>query len=184
MGAKKRSLLPFAFLLILAGQGWPATSSFAFTSQEIVSLKQAGISEEIITLMVEKHSDVTGSLSIQDALALKAGGVGDRVLRSLLSTTPQEGSLQKFLPVEGILRLKAAGVGDDLLRYIIDKVSEMNQDEGKGVSRIIVDPSGRRTIVYGDAEPSPQLREMEGKLKESKAWDLLKSTGLIIDKRP
>ena len=81
MGAKKRSLVPFAFLLILAGQGWPTTSSFAFTSQEIVSLKQAGISEEIITLMVEKHSDVTGSLSIQDALALKAGGVGDRVLR-------------------------------------------------------------------------------------------------------
>ena len=25
---------------------------------------------------------------------------------------------------------------------------------------------------------------MEGKLKESKAWDLLKSMGLIIDKRP
>ncbi|MBI3013465.1 MAG: hypothetical protein HYY65_00035 [Candidatus Tectomicrobia bacterium] len=173
-----------ALFLALAGQGWLATPVASFTAQEIVSLKRAGISEEVIALMVEKRSDVMGLLSAQDALTLRAGGVGDPVLRALLSPTRQGGSLQKFLPVEGIVRLKEAGVGDDLLRYILDRYLEMSREEEAGVSRVIVDQSGRRVIVYGDREPSPRLKELEEKLKESRAWELLKTMGLIVDKRP
>jgi len=171
-------------LLVLIGQGWLAAPAASFTAQEIVSLKQAGISDEVISLMVEKRSDVVGLLSAQEALTLKASGVGDPVLRALLSTTRQGGSLQKFLPVEGIVRLKEAGVGDDLLRYILEKYLEMSREEEAGVSRVTVDPSGRRVIVYGDREPPPRMKELEEKLKESRAWELLKTMGLIVNKRP
>lgn len=178
------SWVAFALFAALIAQGVLATPAASFTAGEILSLKKAGVSEDVITLMIEKHSDVTGVLTAPDALSLKAGGVSDRVLRALLLSPAQAASLSSFLPVRGILRLKKAGISDAVIRFLIKEYLDVRRESEHTVSREIVDRSGRKVIVYGDGAPSPRLRRLEEKLKEAKAWDLLKQMGLIVDRRP
>lgn len=110
---------------------WTLTGAvWALDGASVARLKRAGVDDEVIAAMVRERSVETGAFSVEEILAMKAAGVGDRALQTLIA----EGSFLKdrepivyggdfralrFATAEDIIRLKQAGVGDEVLEAVV-----------------------------------------------------------------
>ena len=79
MNTSKKIILIGFFLLGLA----PFTAS-AMTGEQILRLKQAGVSDESIQLMIQEKSIETVSLTIQEVLEMKTAGIGEDTLQIMI----------------------------------------------------------------------------------------------------
>jgi hypothetical protein len=115
-----------------------ATHSLGIDAEGMVRLKKAGVSDQTLELMAKEHTLETAAFTVQDIVAMKAAGVGEAALQTLI----REGSFMKdrepviygneLRPIRltsaaDIIQLKEAGVSDDVLRAIVE-VSRRDAD--------------------------------------------------------
>jgi hypothetical protein len=114
------------FLLVL----WIPLGVLAMTGEEMLRLKQAGVSDETIQLMIQEKSIETVSLTIQEVLDMKAAGIGEDTLQLMirgLSFTKDSQPVVYESPRKGLcitsasdlLMLKQAGLSDETIRAIV-----------------------------------------------------------------
>jgi hypothetical protein len=107
-----------------------ATDSLGIDAQGIVRLKKAGVSDQTLELMARERTLETAAFTVDEIVAMKAAGLGEKALQTLIS----EGSFMKdrepvvfgndlrsirMTTAADIIALKKAGVGDDVLQAIV-----------------------------------------------------------------
>ncbi|MFZ0243754.1 MAG: hypothetical protein WAL90_19095 [Desulfobacterales bacterium] len=140
-------------LLLLAAPG-----GHGFESRDILRLKQAGIADETLRVLIREKSVETGAFTIDEILALKKAGVADATLRMLIAEQSFLKDRQpviygrllhplRFTSIQDVIQLKEAGLSDAVIVAILNVLREEN----------------------------PQARQ--------KAWDMLNSMGILVDQR-
>ena len=147
------SILTIFFLFFLIASG------LCLDGNEIISLRQAGIGNDTIQLMVREKTTETCAFTVQEIIDLKKAGLSDETIQALL----REGSFLKdrepvvygkdirsinFTTAKDIVWLRDAGVSDETIRAI---------------------------ILVGSGRATGAERE--------KAWEMLRNMGIIIDTR-
>ena len=99
-------------------------------SESIVRLKEAGLSDATIQLMIREKTVETAAFSVQEIIDLKKAGLTEKTIQMLI----QEGSFLKdtapivygkdirsieFSTAQDIIELKEAGITDEIIEAII-----------------------------------------------------------------
>ena len=132
-----RHTFPILFLLVL----WLPLEVAAMTGDELLRLKQAGVSDETIQLMIQEKSIETVSLTIQEVLDLKAAGIDENTLQLMIRSlsfmkdsqpvvygSPSKG--MQITSVSDLLMLKEAGFSDETIRAIVTVASGNEETQG------------------------------------------------------
>ncbi|MBW2647344.1 MAG: hypothetical protein JRE23_14445 [Deltaproteobacteria bacterium] len=131
-----------------------ATISFAFNTQDMIDLKNAGFSDEIILLMTKP----TRSIQPKDVIKLKEAGVTEDVIKQMILDDLKEPisptSTDDRLIVDQIINLKKSGVSDETIQKMLDR-EERERARYYGVTRTVKHPDGSESIVYGDLKKEP-----------------------------
>jgi len=131
-----------------------ATICFAFSTQDIVELKKAGFSDEVILLMTKP----TRSLQAKDIIELKKGGLSEDVIKEIivedLIEQPSAKGADERLVAEEIIKLKKSGVKDKTIQKMLER-EERERARYCGVARTVKRSGGSGAIVYGDPRSVP-----------------------------
>jgi hypothetical protein len=136
-----------------------ATTSLAFSTQDIIALKKAGFSEEIIFLMTKP----TRSLQAKDIIELKNAGLSENIIRAMilddLIEQPSAKGVDERLVAGEIIKLKKSGVKDETIQKMLDR-EERERARYCGIARTIKRSDSSEAIVYGDPRnvPFPDTR--------------------------
>ena len=125
MDASKKIILIGFFLLGLA----PFTAT-AMNGEQILRLKQAGVSDESIQLMIQEKSIETVSLTIQEVLEMKTAGMGEETLQSMIrgvsflkNSQPVVYEIDRagisITSARDLLLLKDAGFSEETIRALL-----------------------------------------------------------------
>ena len=136
---------------------WPTVGS-GLESRDIVRLKQAGVTDETVRVLIREKSLETGAFKVDDILTLKKAGLSEATLRMLIAEHSFLKDRQpvvygeqlhaiKFTSVQDVIRLKENGLSDTVIQAILRVLQEDNSADSQ------------------------------------KAWDMLNSMGILIDKR-
>jgi len=141
--------------LILSIASW----TWALDGQSIIDLKQAGVSEKTIQLVIQEKIVETGAFTVDEIIAFKTVGLSEETIQFAI----KEGSFMQeadtivygqdtkpiaFTSIKDIKDLKAAGFSDEVIQAI---------------------------IVYGTRDPGDEER--------AKARNMLHGMGVIVDTR-
>ena len=152
-------MIPIRIMALLLVLFWPVLT-MAISGADLLRLKNAGVTDETIALMVAHKTLETYALSVSEIEALKQAGVAEETLRMLV----QEGSFMKnatplvygtgtqkvrLATVQDLIRLKQAGFGDEVLQAIV-------------------------LVAGSDIAESDRRR----------AWEMLQQMGLYIETKP
>lgn len=120
----------FLWILWLPAMLAAAVPACGLDGKSIARLKQAGVSNTTLELIVKERTIETAAFTVDEILALKAAGIGEAALQALI----REGSFMKdrepvvygreldslrLATVEDIVRLKKAGMSDEVLQAIV-----------------------------------------------------------------
>ena len=109
-------------------------------SRDIVRLKQAGVADQTIQVIVTEKTVETAAFSVQDIIDMKQAGIGGETLQLIF----KENSFLKdrqpivygedirsiqFTTAKDIIKLKNAGVSDAVLEAIVKASCDKNADE-------------------------------------------------------
>lgn len=150
----KTTLLIFtAFLLwFVALPGW------GLDSRELILLKEAGIEDQTIRLMIQEKTIETGAFTVEEILTLKKSGITEQTIQMLIQDQTflkdrqtivygEEIKSVRFATVQDVIRLKEAGLSDEVIKAII------------------------------------VVQRSEDSVQRQKAWDMLQSMGILVDQR-
>jgi hypothetical protein len=127
-------------------------------SESILRLKQAGVSDATIQIMVREKAVETAAFSVQEIIDMKKAGISEKTIQMVI----QEGSFLKdtapiiygkdvrsieFTTARDVIELKKAGISDKVIQAII--------------------------YVVGESTDS----------QRQEAWDLLRDMGIWVDLR-
>ena len=111
-------------------------------TEDVIRLKEAGLTEETIQLIIREKTTETCAYTIEEILTLKKAGLKEETIQLLV----KEGSYMKgrqpvvygrdikplqFTTVEDIIRLKDAGVSDEVIMAIITVLKSDDEAERK-----------------------------------------------------
>ena len=90
------------------------------------------------------------------------------------------------LTVEEILQLKQNGVSEETIQMMLESEmqarSQLDSTAGQTMGiQTITRPGGQSAIVYSTGSGDPYARDAEERLKEEKAWEMLRH--IIVDTR-
>ncbi|MCK4469593.1 MAG: hypothetical protein KAU60_14715 [Desulfobacterales bacterium] len=146
------------FLLLFFVFG--AAICFAFNTQDIIAIKKAGFSDEIVLLMTKP----TRSLQAKDIIELKKSGIAEDVIKQMilddlkepLNRTPtvHTTAIDNRLVADQIINLKKSGVSNETIQKMLDR-EERERARYSGVTRRIKHADGSESIVYGDLKSVP-----------------------------
>ncbi len=109
-------------------------------SESIVRLKEAGVSDTTIQIMVREKVVETAAFSVQEIIDMKNAGLSEKTIRMVI----QEGSFLKdtapiiygkdvrsieFTTAQDIIELKKAGISDEVIQAIIEVVGESSDSQ-------------------------------------------------------
>jgi hypothetical protein len=109
-------------------------------SESIVRLKEAGLGDATIRLMIREKTVETAAFSVQEIIDLKNAGLSEKTIQMLI----QEGSFLKdtapivygkdvrsieFSTARDIIEIKKAGISDEVIQAIIHVVGESADSE-------------------------------------------------------
>ena len=109
-------------------------------SESIVRLKEAGVSDTTIQIMVREKTVETAAFSVQEIIDMKNAGLSEKTIRMVI----QEGSFLKdtapiiygkdvrsieFTTAQDIIELKKAGISDEVIQAIIEVVGESSDSQ-------------------------------------------------------
>ena len=141
--------LRHTFLIISLLILWIPLGAAAMTGEQMLRLKQAGVSDETIRLMIQEKSIETVSLTIQEVLDMKAAGICEDTLQLMvrnLSFMQDSQPIVYEIPPKGIqitsvddlLMLKEAGLSDETIRAIVTVASgDENQQNYEASLRML-----------------------------------------------
>ena len=142
-------------VLILSTGSW----TWALDGQAVVDLKQAGISDTTIQLIMQEKIVETGAFTVNEIIAFKDAGLSEETIQMVIKDGSflrdaetviygQDTQPVTFTSIKDIKALKDAGFSDEVIQAI---------------------------IVYGTRKP--------GDVERDRAWQLLQGMGIIIDTR-
>ncbi|HEX4964334.1 MAG TPA: hypothetical protein VF173_26180 [Thermoanaerobaculia bacterium] len=102
---KLSRLVVIVGLCCFAFADWSAVAEEVLRNQDVVKMVSAGLSEEIVTAKVREAPRVEFQLSVDDLIALRKAGVGDRVVQAMLARSkpaPQTPTNSVALEVAGL----------------------------------------------------------------------------------
>ncbi|MGD8344954.1 MAG: hypothetical protein PVI38_03505 [Desulfobacterales bacterium] len=130
-------------------------------SEGIVRLKQAGVSDATIQLMVREKVVETAAFSVQEIIDMKKAGLSEKTIRMVI----QEGSFLKdtapiiygqdvrsieFTTADDIIALKNAGLSNDVIQAIIRVVGDSTDAERRDAYRLLEGMQIRVDLRDGD----------------------------------
>jgi len=107
-----------------------ASAAWALDGRSVARLKKAGVSDPTLDLLARERTVETAAFTVDEILAMKAAGIGEKALQTLISG----GSFMKdrepvvygndlrsvrLSTVQDLIALKKAGLSDDVLRAIV-----------------------------------------------------------------
>jgi hypothetical protein len=131
----------------------------ALDSQQIITLKQAGISDQTIQVLMQEKSVATGAFTVKEIIALKQAGLSAETIQLVI----KEGS---FMPSAGTIVY-----GHNTKPIALTSIEDIKALQTAGFS----DPVIQAIIIYGTRDPGDQER--------AQARELLQGMGIIVDKR-
>ena len=149
----KRIVISAVLLLCLVpAAGW------GLNSRQLLALKEAGIQDETIRLMIAQKTIETGAFTVEEIVALKNSAVAEQTIQMLIREQTFLKDRQAivygddiqsvtFATADDVIRLKEAGLSDEVIQAII------------------------------------VVQRSEDSLQRRKAWDMLQSMGIIVDQR-
>ena len=130
-------------------------------SESIVRLKEAGVSDTTIQIMVREKVVETAAFSVQEIIDMKKAGLGEKTIQMVI----QEGSFLKdtapiiygkdvrsveFTTARDIIELKKAGISDEVIQAILYVVGESTDSERKEAYDLLKDMEIRVDLRDGD----------------------------------
>jgi hypothetical protein len=121
-------------VVIITQLGW------SLNSESVVRLKQAGVSDATLQIMIRERTVETAAFSVQEIIDLKNAGVSEKTIQMVI----QEGSFLKdtapivygqnirsivFTTVQDIIELKKAGITDEVIQAIIQIVGDSSDSQ-------------------------------------------------------
>ena len=149
-------VLVAAVLVLLAA----VRSGQAVSSRSLIKLKNAGVSDGTIEVMVQQKTLETAAFSVEDILQLKRAGISEKTLQMLLK---ESSFLRRRRPIvygrqtrglqlttaQDVIELKNAGVSDEVLQAII-AVSAPAEAYDTQRAWEVLDNMGLRIFLRGD----------------------------------
>ncbi len=126
----------------LINPAWP------LSSQNVVELKKAGVSDQTIQVIAQEKVIETAAFSIDDIVAMKKAGVGGKTLRMII----KDGSFQnnhkpivygrstqtvRNISPEEIINLKKSGVSDEVIQSVIEASKSEDQQDRERAWRML-----------------------------------------------
>ena len=155
----KKTLIIFSCVVVLV---FIITHSISgLNSESIVRLKEAGVSDTTIQIMVREKTVETAAFSVQEIIDMKNAGLSEKTIRMVI----QEGSFLKdtapiiygkdvrsieFTTAQDIIELKKAGISDEVIQAILDVVGESSDSERKNAYDLLEDMEIRVDLRDGD----------------------------------
>ena len=141
-----RHLFVIVFLFFL----WAPQPSLAISGEQIIRLKQAGVSDESIQMMIQEKSLETVSLTVEEVLQMKAAGIDEETLQIMIQSLSFLKNRQPIVygmgqrnlsltSVDDLLKLKAAGVSDEILSAIVTIAAGDSTRDGYDDARRILE---------------------------------------------
>ena len=130
-------------------------------SESIVRLKQAGVSDATIQLIVREKVVETAAFSVQEIIDMKKAGLSEKTIQMVI----REGSFLKdtapiiygkdvrsmeFTTANDIITLKNAGVSNEVIQAIITVVGDSVDSERKDAYRLLEEMQIRIDLRGGD----------------------------------
>jgi hypothetical protein len=130
-------------------------------SESIVRLKEAGVSDTTIQIMVREKVVETAAFSVQEIIDMKNAGLSEKTIQMVI----QEGSFLKdtapiiygkdvrsieFTTAQDIIELKKAGISDEVIQAIIEVVGESSDAQRKNAYDLLEDMEIRVDLRDGD----------------------------------
>jgi hypothetical protein len=133
-------------------------SGAGLTGEGIVRLKEAGVSDETIAVIVRERAIETAAFSVQEIVDMKSAGLSETTIRMVITANSflknsdpivygEKVRSVRFTTVKDIIALKDAGVSDEVIQAIL--------------------------IVVGNSEAADRQA----------AWDFLKDMNIRVDLR-
>jgi hypothetical protein len=134
----KRTLLIIVFIALIISLFTHPT--FGLDSESIVRLKNSGVSDHTIELIIKEKVVETAAFTVQEILDMKKAGLSEKTIQMVI----KEGSFLKdtapiiygkdvrsiqFTTAQDIIELKKAGLSDDVIQAIIYVVGESDISE-------------------------------------------------------
>jgi hypothetical protein len=141
----KRIVITFLNLFLpflLTGAAW------ALSSQNVVALKKAGVSDQTIQVIAQEKVIETAAFSVDDIVAMKKAGVGEETLREIIhygsflkNSDPvvygrSTQSVRNISPEE-VVNLKKSGVSDEVIQSVIEASKSDDQQDRERAWRML-----------------------------------------------
>jgi DNA-binding transcriptional regulator YhcF (GntR family) len=130
-------------------------------SESIVRLKEAGVSDATIQIMVREKVVETAAFSVQEIIDMKKAGISEKTIQMVI----KEGSFLKdtapiiygkdvrsieFTTARDVIELKKAGISDEVIQAILRVVGESTDSERKNAYDLLEDMEIRIDLRGGD----------------------------------
>jgi hypothetical protein len=124
----------FLFVLIATQQG------FGLDAKHVVRLKQAGVSDQTIQLIIQEKAIETAAFTVEDFIDMKRAGVSEKTLQMLINdgsflkrSAPvvygKDISALRFATARDVIELKKAGFSDEVIQSIVAVAGERYPSE-------------------------------------------------------
>ena len=122
------------FVLILPLRG------FGLDAKHLVRLKQAGVSDQTIQLIIQEKVIETAAFTVEDIVDMKKAGLSERTLQMLINESSflrksepviygQDISSLRFATAKDVIELKKAGLSDEVIQSIVAVAGERYTSE-------------------------------------------------------
>ena len=130
-------------------------------SESIVRLKEAGVSDRTIQVMVGEKVVETAAFSVQEIIDMKKAGLSEKTIQMVI----REGSFLKdtapviygkdvrsieFTTAQDIIELKKAGISDEVIQAIIYVVGDSSDSQRQDAWELLRDMEIRVDLRDGD----------------------------------
>ena len=124
------------------------TPGWALSSQHVVELKKAGVSDQTIRVITQEKVIETAAFSIEDIVAMKKAGVGEQTIQMIIKDGSFSGnrdpivygrstqSVRNISPEE-VINLKKNGVSDGVIQSIIEASKSDDQQDRERAWRML-----------------------------------------------
>lgn len=117
-------------IILFIGCFLTAAVAAAMSGDQMVRLKQAGVSDETLRVLIQEKSIETAALTVEEVIDMKAAGIAEETLRTIITSgsfiNPSQKVVYEIGPqeiqvhsVEDLLLLKEAGFSEETIRAII-----------------------------------------------------------------
>ena len=131
------------------------------SSESVVRLKEAGVSDWTIQVMIREKVVETSAFSVQEIIDMKKAGLSEKTIQMVI----REGSFLKdtapivygkdvrsieFTTAQDIIELKKAGISDEVIQAILYVVGESSDSQRQDAWELLRDMEIRVDLRDGD----------------------------------